>query len=148
MARKTGPRQGSSDGPQDAPELHETSLELEDEIDRIRGLTRETIERIDRVQREVSEEFDGAAYADNESGGNMGARLANLERDVTEIKVSMGKIETRIARIESDMLTKGFAAVVAVGVMITIVGGAWWIVQQYLAPLIQNLPKILEHLPK
>jgi len=78
----------------------------------------------------------------------MGARLANLERDVTEIKVSMGKIETRIARIESDMLTKGFAAVVAVGVMITIVGGAWWIVQQYLAPLIQNLPKILEHLPK
>lgn len=141
MARKTGPRQGSSDGSQDALEHHETSLELEDEIDRIRELTRETVERVDRVQREVSEEFDGAAHVDNEFGGNMGARLANLERDVTEIKVSMGKIETRIARIESDMFTKQFAGVVAVGIMLTIVGGAWWIVQQYLTPIIQHLPK-------
>ena len=71
----------------------------------------------------------------------MNTRITNLERDMTEVKVSLAKVETRLGHIESNMLTKGYAAVLALGIGIVLFGAGWWVVQQYLAPLVINLPK-------
>ena len=74
-------------------------------------------------------------------GGDMNTRITNLERDMTEVKVSLGKVETRLGHIDENMLTKGRAAVLALSAGIAIFAGGWWIVQQYLAPLVANIPK-------
>lgn len=74
-------------------------------------------------------------------GGDMNTRITNLERDMTDVKVSLGKVETRLGHIDENMLTKGRAAVLALSAGIAVFAGGWWIVQQYLAPLVANLPK-------
>lgn len=74
-------------------------------------------------------------------GDDMNTRITNLERDMTEVKVSLGKIETRLGYIETNMLTKGYAAILALVVGLGVFGGGWWIVQQYLAPLVAHIPK-------
>lgn len=72
----------------------------------------------------------------------MNTRLINLERDMTEVRISLGKVETRLDNIQKPMLTKGRAAVLALGIAATVLGGGWWIVQQYLAPILANLPNL------
>lgn len=72
----------------------------------------------------------------------MNTRLINLERDMTEVRISLGKVETRLDNIQKTMLTKGRAAVLALGIAATVLGGGWWIVQQYLAPILANLPNL------
>lgn len=54
------------------------------------------------------------------------------DRDITAIKVSIGKIETRL----DDVATKTWVMGGAIAVLVTMVGGFWWIAQQYLAPIL------------
>ena len=76
------------------------------------------------------------------SGGDgMDTRIANLERDMTDVKVALGKVETRLSHIETTMLTKGQTAAYALLGMIAVFGAGWWVVQQYLAPLVSALPQ-------
>ena len=82
-----------------------------------------------------------AIPASGGDGGDMNTRITNLERDMTEVKVSLGKVETRLGHIDANMLTKGRAAVLALSAGIAVFAGGWWIVQQYLAPILANLPK-------
>lgn len=68
-------------------------------------------------------------------------RIINLEHDMTDVKVALGKVETRLSHIEQTMLTKGQTAVYALLAGIAVFGAGWWVVQQYLAPLVAALPK-------
>lgn len=73
-------------------------------------------------------------------GGDMETRIINLERDMTDVKVALGKVETRLEQIEKTMLTKGQMAIYALTGAMIVLGGGWWIVQQYLAPILARLP--------
>ena len=74
-------------------------------------------------------------------GYDVDARIINLERDMTDVKVAMGKLETRLENIEKTMLTKGQTAVYALMAGLAVFAAGWWVVQQYLAPLVAALPK-------
>lgn len=71
----------------------------------------------------------------------MDTRIMNLERDMTDVKVALGKVETRLGHIESTMLTKGQTATYALLAGVAVFGAGWWVVQQYLAPLVASLPQ-------
>lgn len=73
-------------------------------------------------------------------GGEMDTRIINLERDMTDVKVALGKVETRLENIEGSMLTKGQAAIYLLLAGATVFGAGWWVVQQYLAPLVAAIP--------
>lgn len=76
---------------------------------------------------------------DGPHDGNMEARVDRLERvverceaDLTAIKVSLAKIETRL----DNVATKTWVMAGAIAVLVAMVGGFWWIAQQYLAPIL------------
>ncbi|WP_178084350.1 hypothetical protein [Pseudomonas sp. F(2018)] len=97
-------------------------------------------------------------------GGNgVEARVAKLESDVEYIKRDVGEIAhsikviqgdvgvlktqsavliERTDTIKSDMVTKAQLAMYAAGTLVAIVAGTWWIVQQYLAPILVGLSKL------
>jgi hypothetical protein len=71
--------------------------------------------------------------------GNMEPRVARLEtavdridQDLTAIKVSIARIETRL----ENVATKTWVLGGAIAVLVALVGGFWWIAQQYLAPIL------------
>lgn len=75
---------------------------------------------------------------------DMNARIDRLDRaveridtDLPSIKVSVGKIETKLGAIEMNMATKLWVMTGAVMVLLAIIGGFWWITQQYLIPIIR-----------
>ncbi|AWT29854.1 hypothetical protein FEM13_31960 [Pseudomonas aeruginosa] len=76
----------------------------------------------------------------------MNTRIINLERDMTDVKVAVGKIETRLESIEKHMVTKGQMAVWALSAMLVVggsfVGAIWWMAQQYLAPILSEIGRI------
>lgn len=74
-------------------------------------------------------------------GYDVDARIINLERDMTDVKVAMGKVETRLENIEKTMLTKGQTATYALMAGAAVFAAGWWVVQQYLAPLLAALTK-------
>jgi hypothetical protein len=74
-------------------------------------------------------------------GDGMDGRIRDLERDMTDMKVALGKVETRLENIELNMLTKGQMAIYTLVAGIAVFAAGWWVVQQYLAPLVANLPK-------
>ncbi|KRV72654.1 hypothetical protein AO738_03925 [Pseudomonas citronellolis] len=76
----------------------------------------------------------------------MDTRIINLERDMTDVKVALGKVETRLEGIEARMVTKGQMAIWALSSLL-VVGGSffaavWWVVQQYLAPILSAIGKL------
>lgn len=74
----------------------------------------------------------------------MDGRIRALESGMTDVKVSLGKIETRLDHIEKNMVTKGQIALWALVCLLaaggSTVGGIWWMVQQYLSPILKALP--------
>ncbi|HBO1957499.1 hypothetical protein [Pseudomonas aeruginosa] len=72
----------------------------------------------------------------------LNTRIINLERDMTDVKVAIGKVETRLENIERNMVTKGQLAVYALLGLMAMVGAGWWVVQQYLAPILVAIGKI------
>jgi len=69
--------------------------------------------------------------------GDMSDRIINLESQVSQLRVDMAEVKTKVTHIESNMLTKGQAATSALIAVLSILAGGWWVVQQYLAPILQ-----------
>jgi len=75
------------------------------------------------------------------------ARVEHLERDISDIKVTLARIEAKLdgvsLRFDSVVSWKAAFAGLAVmtlgllGVIGTVIGAAWWMAQQYLAPILQ-----------
>lgn len=54
-----------------------------------------------------------------------------------------GKYDVLVERlngIENRMLTKGEAAIYTMATLLAVLGAGWWVVQQYLAPILAALP--------
>ncbi|MCT8506171.1 hypothetical protein [Chromohalobacter moromii] len=97
---------------------------------------------------------DGQQGSGGTSMDDLYARVSQLEQDVTEVKVSLARIEGRFDSLDSKIsnLDTRFDNVVTwksafaglsvltlglLGVIGTVIGVAWWMVQQYLGPLLQ-----------
>ena len=83
---------------------------------------------------------EGRSLASHHDG--MNARVDRLERvvdrindDVTTIKMSIAKIETRM----ESVATKTWVMAGAIAVLVTILSAFAWIAQQYLAPILAAL---------
>lgn len=70
--------------------------------------------------------------------GDMSDRIVNLESQVSQLRVDMAEVKTKVSHIETTMLTKGRAATIALGVVVSVFLGGWWIVQQYLSPILAS----------
>lgn len=64
-----------------------------------------------------------------------------LNSSVGDMRVSLGKIDTRLESMEKHALTKGQAAFCALIAGGSVFAAGWWIVQTYLAPILTHLPK-------
>lgn len=71
----------------------------------------------------------------------LNSAVDRIDSDITAIKVSVGKIETHLSHIDSSMATKLWVMTGAVVVLLAVVGGFWWIAQQYLTPILQHVGK-------
>ncbi len=67
--------------------------------------------------------------------------VKTISSDLTQLKLGAVSQDARLAAIEKNMVTKGQLAVYALLTLLAILGGGWWIVQQYLAPILKALPK-------
>jgi len=64
-------------------------------------------------------------------------RVGDLEKKVGEIAVSVGELRTEMKHVATK--TWVFSGVVLT--LVTVIGAAWWMAQQYLGPILQGLPK-------
>lgn len=95
----------------------------------------------DRMIGDLDRERRRNGGGDPPGGDGLDTRIINLERDMTDAKVALAKVETRLENIERTMLTKGQTAAYALIAGMAVFGAGWWVVQQYLAPLVANIPK-------
>ncbi len=63
-----------------------------------------------------------------------------MAADVVSLKLATSTAGTKLDHIDNHMVTKGQLSLYALLTLLPIVGGGWWIVQQYLAPLLKALP--------
>lgn len=64
-----------------------------------------------------------------------------ISSDLVTMKLSIARIDTQLAHLDKHMVTKAQLASYALLSLIPILGGGWWIVQQYLAPILKALPQ-------
>jgi len=65
-----------------------------------------------------------------------------IQGDVNVLKTQSAVLVERTEAIKSDMVTKGQLALYAAATLTAILGGVWWIVQQYLSPILAGLSKL------
>lgn len=63
-----------------------------------------------------------------------------MAADVVSLKIASSSAGTKLEHIDKHMVTKGQLSLYALITLLPIIGGGWWIVQQYLAPLLKSLP--------
>jgi len=63
-----------------------------------------------------------------------------MAADVVSLKVATSSAGTKLEHIDKHMVTKGQLSLYALLTLLPIIGGGWWVVQQYLAPLLRALP--------
>ncbi|WP_435632949.1 hypothetical protein [Carnimonas bestiolae] len=87
------------------------------------------------------------------SGGSGGSDMNNLEQRVFKMEDTLGDARDRLKEVEIDvkhiktnMVTKGqvagWALVGLLSLLGSVVGGLWWVIQQYLAPMLHAMPHL------
>ena len=69
----------------------------------------------------------------------MERRVERLESITDDLRMGMVRVESRLDNIEKNMLTRAQAAIAALVAVLAVLGGGWWIVQQYLSPILQGV---------
>lgn len=70
---------------------------------------------------------------------DMERRVERLESITDDLRMGMVRVESRLDNIEKNMLTRAQAAIAALVAVLAVLGGGWWIVQQYLSPILQGV---------
>ena len=63
-----------------------------------------------------------------------------MAADVVALKVASSSAGTKLDHIDKHMVTKGQLSLYAFLTLLPVIGGGWWVVQQYLAPLLKAMP--------
>lgn len=101
-----------------------------------RGNIRQQVQSLD-LDSDMTEARRHTHSQEPEQEDDMTARLTNLESHVSQLRVDVAEVRTKVSHIEENMLTKGKAAIYAMGAVLSLFAGGWWVVQQYLAPLLK-----------
>ena len=67
--------------------------------------------------------------------------VKSIAADIVTLKLSSSGADAKLDNIDKHMVTKGQLSVYALLTILPVLGGGWWIVQQYLAPILKALPK-------
>lgn len=71
------------------------------------------------------------------------ADVKSIAADIVALKLSSSSINAKLDSIDKHMVTKGQLSLYAFLTILPVLGGGWWIVQQYLAPILKALPQTL-----
>ena len=72
------------------------------------------------------------------SGESMSS-TEQLEPRLREVEKGLVRVEAKLDNVPTKTQLLTLSLKVAAGTLLAIVGGAWWIVQQYLAPILQKV---------
>lgn len=67
--------------------------------------------------------------------------VKSIATDIVSLKLSSSAADAKLDSIDKHMVTKGQLSLYALLTILPVLGGGWWIVQQYLAPILKALPK-------
>lgn len=67
--------------------------------------------------------------------------ISELKSDVKAISSDLVALKIQVAHLDKHMVTKAQLASYALLTLLPVLGGGWWIVQQYLAPILKALPQ-------
>ncbi|MGJ8517972.1 hypothetical protein LMG33810_002331 [Carnimonas sp. LMG 33810] len=77
---------------------------------------------------------------------NLEQRVFKMEDTLGDARDRLKEVEIDVKHIKTNMVTKGqvagWALVGLLSLLGSVVGGLWWVIQQYLAPMLHAMPHL------